>query len=146
GTGESRKEGIRAPSTICTRLCCMSSRNLVKCRVGNSGGSHCRPSRYYCPQRLNYLGIDLAGVGLRVRLRLPEAVPHGFREIRGDKDNFIQKSLLLAQHRNDFLFHQAGKFRGSLGFESNYYMTSKHIYAPVVFKLLGQMIWRIPEE
>jgi hypothetical protein len=58
----------------------------------------------------------------------PETVTNGFGEIRGDKDNFIQKSLLLAQHGNYCRLNQAGKFRGSLGFESNYDVTSKHTY------------------
>ena len=109
------------------------------------GSSDRRSSRQHRLQRLNYLKKTLATVGLRIRLRLPEAVTDGLGEIRRDKDNLIQESLLLAQHGNYLRLNQAGKFGGGLGFESNYYVTSKHTYA-FVLELLGQIIWLIPEE
>src|ERR1051326_4356963 len=96
GTGESQKEGGRAPSTICKRLRCMSSRDLVKCRVGNIGGADRRRSVQDSLQGFHDLGITLAAVGLRIRLRRPEAVTNGFGKIRRDKGDFIQKTLLLA--------------------------------------------------
>src|SRR6185369_636666 len=100
------------------------------------GSSDRRGSRQHRLQRLNYLKKTLATVSLRIRLRLPEAVANRFSEIRRDKDNFIEESLLLAQHGNYLCLNQARKFRGGLGFESNYYVTSKHTYA-FVLELLG---------
>src|SRR5436190_24384638 len=133
GTGESRKEDCRATSTNSQRLRSMSSRNLMECRIGNSGGSHRRRSVQDSLQRFHYLGITTAAVGLGIRLRFPEAVTNRFRKIRRDTSNHIKKTLLLAQHRNYFLLNQAGKFRGGLRFESNDYMTRKHTFAPLVF-------------
>jgi len=110
----------------------MSGRDLVECRIGNISGPNRRRSVNNWLEGLHYLGVAGAAVVLCIRLRLPEAVTNGFRKIRRDKSDLIQKSLLLAQHGNYFLLNQAGKFRGSLCFESNYYMTSKHTYAPLV--------------
>src|SRR5213082_2253804 len=144
GTGESRKDGGRAAFN--KRLRCMSRRNLVECRIGNIDSSHRRHSIQDCLQRFQDLGITLAAVGLRIRLRRPEAVTNGFGKIGRDKGDFIQEALLLAQHWNYFVLHQSRKFRRSLRFKSNDYMTSKHAYAPLVLSYWGQMIWLIPEE
>src|SRR5690349_25127254 len=132
GTGESRKEGVCAPFTVCKRLCCMSSRDLVECRIGNISGPNRRRSVNNWLEGLHYLGVAGAAVVLRIRLRLPEAVTNGFRQIRRDKSDFIQKSLLLAQHGNYFLLDQARKFRRGFRFELHDYMTCKHNCAPLV--------------
>src|ERR1044071_4767385 len=132
GIGESRKEGGWAPFTARQRLFCMSSRDLVECRIGNIRGSDRRCSINDGLQRLHDLGVTGAAVSLCVGLRLPEAVTNGFRKIGRDKGNFIHESLLLTQHGNYFLLNQAGKFRGGFRFELNYYMTGKHTAAPLV--------------
>src|SRR5258705_10576556 len=103
----------------------MSRRDLVKGRIGNVGSSYRRRYLYDCLETLHDLGITGAVVVLCIRLCLPETVTHGFREIRRDKGNFIQESLLLAEQWNYFPLNQTGKFRGALGLESHQYMTSK---------------------
>src|SRR5205807_4534273 len=107
GTGESRKDGGRAAFN--KRLRCMSRRNLVECRIRNIGSCHRRRSIQDCLQGLQDLGITLAAVGLRIRLRRPEAVTNGFGKIRRDKGDFIQEALLLAQHWNYFVLHEANR-------------------------------------
>src|SRR5437667_12497948 len=122
--------GIRGrlrPLAARKRLRCLSSRDLVECRIRYIGGSYGRRSFDNSRQGFHDLRITGAVVSFRICLGFPEAVTNGFSEIRRDKGDFIQEPLLLAQHWDYFLLNQAGKFRGTLRFEFNYYMACKHI-------------------